>query len=189
MVCNCMLCRYRKGLVKKSEYIEFFQKEKKEIEDRLRYFEENGSESQKSCEDFSSVDRADLEEVNESLALAYSKKRVYISGPITSNKEHYKEEFAKAKKYLEGKGCVVINPAEDDYTEEVKNAGIEDIWSHEAWLWYIKRDMDIVSNCDAIYMLLNFENSQGAIIEKATAEKVGLDIWYEAEKEKVPDCK
>lgn len=32
MACNCMLCRYRKGLVKKSEYIEFFQKEKCEVD-------------------------------------------------------------------------------------------------------------------------------------------------------------
>lgn len=114
-------------------------------------------------------------------------KKVYISGPITANKEHYKEEFEKAKEFLENKGYDVINPAEDDYTEEVKKAGIEDIWSQEAWLWYIKRDMDIVSKCDAIYMLLNFEKSHGAIVEKATAERAGLDIWYEAEKEKVPD--
>lgn len=115
-------------------------------------------------------------------------KKVYISGPITCNKEHYKEEFEKAKKFLESKGYEVINPAEDDYTEEVKKAGIEDIWSQEAWLWYIKRDIDIVSKCDAIYMLLNFEKSHGAIVEKATAERAGLDIWYEAEKEKVPEC-
>lgn len=107
------------------------------------------------------------------------KRKGYISGPISSNPDGYKEKFSRAEQLLKGMGFEVINPARDDFTEAVKKAGIQDIWSPEAWLWYIKRDMDIVSKCDVIYMLDGWERSPGAAIEKATAEKFKLEVMYE----------
>ena len=114
-------------------------------------------------------------------------KTIYISGPITSNKEHYRECFDAAKEFLQSKGYDVIDPSTDDYTEAVKEAGIEDIWSPEAWLWYLQRDMTVVSNCDGIYMLNGWEQSKGGIVEKIVAEKFKLPIYFENKKEEVPD--
>ena len=38
------------------------------------------------------------------------KKRVYLSGPITADKEHYKEHFAKIEEYLTNLGFDVTIP-------------------------------------------------------------------------------
>lgn len=105
--------------------------------------------------------------------------RIYIAGPITTDKEHYKEHFSVAEDYWKTKGYEVINPALNEYDEEASAAGHTDKWTPEAWLFYIKRDMDLVASCDAIYLLKGWEQSPGANVELITAKKFGLEIIYE----------
>ena len=44
-------------------------------------------------------------------------------------------------------------------------------------------DLAVLSICDAIYMLNNWEDSAGAKRELAEAQRLGLDIYYEPEEE------
>ena len=44
---------------------------------------------------------------------------------------------------------------------------------------FIKGDLEIIRRCDAIYMLLNWQLSQGARLELAEAERLSLDVIYE----------
>ena len=43
---------------------------------------------------------------------------------------------------------------------------------------YIAGDCEIVKRCDAIYMMKNWEKSEGAKIELATAKNSGIEIIY-----------
>lgn len=167
-MCNCNLCKWHRREITKAEYLEWLKSEKEK------------ALAKKGTPDY---DGYAVEECDEMLWDVEHEKRIYISGPISSDKEHYQEHFKKAVEYLHSKGYDVINPATEDYTEAVKESGIEDIWSFEAWLWYIKRDMDIVANCDGIYMLDGWMQSDGAKIELAVAKRKGLPIYYESEEE------
>lgn len=113
-------------------------------------------------------------------------KTIYISGPITSNREYYKECFAAAKEFLQDKGYDVIDPSSEIFDEAIRKAGIEDLKSKEAWLLFLKNDMTLVSESDGIYMLNNWERSGGCNIEYIVAKKFNLPIYYEKEKENVP---
>lgn len=46
------------------------------------------------------------------------------------------------------------------------------------WKW-LKGDLEIISRCDAIYMLGNWVFSKGAKVECKEAEKLGIRIYYE----------
>ena len=50
--------------------------------------------------------------------------------------------------------------------------------TYETWL---KMDLDIISRCDAIYVMVNSENSQGAKKEIEFARAMGMPVIYEAE--------
>jgi len=44
---------------------------------------------------------------------------------------------------------------------------------------FIRGDLEILSRCDAIYMLKNWRASRGAIMEHTEAQLLGLEIIYE----------
>lgn len=44
---------------------------------------------------------------------------------------------------------------------------------------FIKGDLEIVSRCDAIFMLKGFRQSIGAMVELKEAKRLGLGIYYE----------
>jgi len=46
----------------------------------------------------------------------------------------------------------------------------------EGWL---ERDLEILSRCDAIFMLKGWKQSRGAKREYARAKELGLEIMYE----------
>ena len=46
---------------------------------------------------------------------------------------------------------------------------------------YLMVDMMLLDFCDAIYMLTNWEDSEGAKAELKRAEELGLEIMYEGE--------
>lgn len=109
------------------------------------------------------------------------KKKIYLSGPITADKEHYKEHFAKIEKYLTNLGFEVTNPAKDEYDDEIYEKGHTDKWTEEAWLDYMKRDIEIVSEHDTICLLTGWEKSLGGLIELATAKRFGMSLMIEGE--------
>ena len=101
-------------------------------------------------------------------------KTIYISGKITGlSIEEAMENFLKAEKHLIDKcDCYVINPM---------NKPIEE---GKTWGQYMLEDIEKLFECEAIYMLSNWEDSKGAKIEYAIAKNMGKVILYETPKHK-----
>jgi nucleoside 2-deoxyribosyltransferase len=108
-----------------------------------------------------------------------AKEKVYLSGPITSDPDGYKEHFANAAKALEKLGFDVTNPSKDEYDEDVKEKGHSDKWTKEAWLEYIHEDINMVTSHDYICLLKGWEISSGALLEVGTAKRFGLKLIME----------
>lgn len=83
---------------------------------------------------------------------------------MISNNPDYEKQFKKAEDELKKQGYVVLNP--------VKNIGF-------SYKDYIDMSLAELSKCEAIYMLKNWQFSNGASIEHMYAMTVGLKIIYE----------
>lgn len=83
---------------------------------------------------------------------------VYISGKITGE-DNYIKKFAKAEKKLTDLGYTVLNPT-----------WIKVELSYEQ---YMRIDVAMLIEADAICMLDNYEDSKGALWELKLAEKNG----------------
>jgi hypothetical protein len=92
-------------------------------------------------------------------------KRIYISGPISGiDRDVYLSSFAEAERQLRAKGYDTLNPTR---------------LPPSRWLWIYKvlgyrltilYDLWHLMRCDGITMLSGWEQSNGARLEKATAD-------------------
>lgn len=110
--------------------------------------------------------------------------RVYIAGPMRGISLFNFPAFDKARAFLLKHGHTVISPADMD-----RENGF-DPWAlpkdHD---WdnlegfdlraIIARDLEAIQKSDAIFMLEGWQDSQGATVEKAVAEWLGLYVFYE----------
>lgn len=94
--------------------------------------------------------------------------KVYIAGKITGDDNYY-YKFARAEKYLQDEGHITMNPA-------VLNLGF-------TWHEYIKVTLAMLEVCDAIYLLSNYVDSEGAMLEYEWAQAKGKKILFENEEE------
>lgn len=91
--------------------------------------------------------------------------KVYISGPVTSLPyKEAKKNFSIAQQKLEKKGYEVVNPL---------NIGLP---LCDTWTNFMKADIKMLMDCDAIYMLAGWQGSQGAVIELNLAIQLGYKI-------------
>ena len=96
--------------------------------------------------------------------------RVYLSGPITGlPKEEYTRNFARAEQHYTTAGFEVVNPVKLGEELLLKNpdASYED---------FMSVDLEALRSCTMIALLSGWENSKGAVREKAEAERRGLEI-------------
>ena len=96
--------------------------------------------------------------------------KVYISGKITGLQHDYSRNmFEEAERSLKHYGYTPVNPFNNGlgYTA--------------SWEEHMKKDIEMLSDCDAIYMLENWESSTGANIEKNIAEEIGMKVLFENE--------
>lgn len=94
--------------------------------------------------------------------------KVYISGPMTGYKNLNKGAFLEAENMLKDKGYEVINPHNYPYAP------------YEVCM---RRDIQLLIGCDAIFMLNGWSKSRGAKVEYAVAQILGLKIYnYTTEK-------
>ena len=95
--------------------------------------------------------------------------RVYISGKMTGlERKEIKKRFAIAEAVLWYHGYDVVNP------EIISDFNL-------SYAEFMLIDTTLVTMCDAIYMLNNWRDSNGAKEELALAEAKGLKIMYEVE--------
>lgn len=93
-------------------------------------------------------------------------KKIYISGKITNN-ANYKAEFEAAELALKIAGFQPVNPAEEHLPDGA------------TWADYMRHDIKLLCDCDAIYMLNGWRESAGAKIEHKQARDLGIEIIYE----------
>ena len=98
--------------------------------------------------------------------------RIYLSGKITGlNKEDYTRQFARAESFYKTSGFDVVNPVK--IGEEVLKINPKAEWQD-----FMIRDLEALRTCTHIALLEGWEESKGAKVEKAEAEKLGLEIMH-----------
>lgn len=91
------------------------------------------------------------------------KPKVYISGKISGLSEKvYKNNFNSAELYLTGLGYDAVNPVSYGL---IPNGTWED---------YMRRDIKLLCECDYIYLLEGWEDSDGASLEKLIADNLEI---------------
>ena len=93
---------------------------------------------------------------------------IYIAGPMTGIPEYNRPAFNAAAKSLKERGATVINPA--------TNFGGDQTLTHAQYMRYSIHQLLVV---DAVYMLNNWEFSEGAVCEHTIAKSLGLEIYYD----------
>lgn len=95
--------------------------------------------------------------------------KYYLSGAISSQPD-FVEYFKAHEKLLRENGLCdeIFNPG------NVKDS--VDLGDDPSWMDYMKYDIKQLMDCDILVLLPNWENSEGAKVEKYLCEKVGINI-------------
>lgn len=119
--------------------------------------------------------------------------RVYIAGPMRGIARYNFDAFDAVADQLKARGFDPVSPADLD-----RDAGFDPELLPEGHDWSglpenftladaIRRDIDAIIGCDAIYMLDGWRASKGATAELAIAKWLGLQILYESDGETILD--
>ncbi|MBK6819870.1 MAG: DUF4406 domain-containing protein [Bacteroidetes bacterium] len=93
--------------------------------------------------------------------------RIYIAGKVTGLKlAELTFKFGGAEKKLMDEGWEVINPLNIVLDKEI------------SWQGAMKLCLKELINCEAIYMLHDWQESKGAIIEYNLAKVLNIQIYY-----------
>lgn len=99
--------------------------------------------------------------------------KIYISGKVSGIENEAAGLFEKAEKELQARGFETVNPMALPHQHD------------KSWHSYMKEDVKALCDCDAIYMLSNWTDSKGAILENTIAMYLGLNVLYEAQYENI----
>lgn len=92
-------------------------------------------------------------------------KRVYISGKITGLEEKvYRKNFSEAENRLKVLGYYPVNPAKRGEIPGYK------------WEDYMKDSIKILCDCEYIYMIPGWEDSNGAKMEHQIAVRLKIPV-------------
>jgi hypothetical protein len=94
--------------------------------------------------------------------------RVYLSGPMTGIPAFNFPAFHRAAASLHASGYEVVNPAEMDEADATPMT----------WEQYLRRDIRVLLDCEAIALLPGWENSRGAKLEAHVALALGMRPIY-----------
>jgi hypothetical protein len=95
-------------------------------------------------------------------------KTIYISGKITGIEEEAFQLFQQIETVLFIKGYTPVNPMKLQHNNH-----------DQSWHSYMKTDIKALCDCDEIFMLTNWVDSKGAIIEHTIAMFLGLKVTYQ----------
>lgn len=98
------------------------------------------------------------------------KKKIYIAGKVSGEPlAECTMKFGRAQKLIESLGFEVINPLQ-----------IVDDWK-TPWQKAMKMCITAMMDCDAIFLLTDYTDSLGAMIEKKLAYDVKMLVFYDLE--------
>ena len=95
--------------------------------------------------------------------------RLYISGPMTGIPNNNREAFLECEKRLIDDGFNpenIVNPAKLDEDDVRKS-----------WEDYLRRDLKILLDCQAIILLDGWHRSHGALLEFQLASRLDMK-WF-----------
>lgn len=94
-----------------------------------------------------------------------SKKKIYISGKITGLKpSSAKNAFDVCDRKLTAQGYETVNPMAMVYDPK------------KEYDQAMKECISLLIDCDAIYLMSNWQSSKGAILEHMIASVIGIEI-------------
>lgn len=98
--------------------------------------------------------------------------KIYISGQISGLPiDEVKARFSEAERFLEEElDYVVVNPFDNGLPDDAP------------WIQHMLRDLEMLYECDAIYMLNGWQESRGACIEYRFAVHTDKQILFENER-------
>ena len=116
--------------------------------------------------------------------------KVYISGKIGEEviSEATRQKFAKAEEMLKAKGYEVFNPCDERWQNTLKREYENDQYVKSPWLtdkfpdfyaYALLRDLMVLSTKDAIYVLADWTESDGANVELDFARATGKQLFWE----------
>lgn len=141
---------------------------------RRGYWVRRIEESEKADEE-SWVSLVKLRDQNEPQKVDSKKPKIYIAGPMTGIPNGNWFAFNAKEIQLLSEGWEVVNPARMD-----AESGIDpDSMGEYDYEDCARRDIEVLVECDAIYMLSGFQFSKGACWERALAKHLGLKRYYE----------
>lgn len=109
--------------------------------------------------------------------------KVYLSGPINSKtkdgltSEQHKQAFTDLAVWLKRQmgHWEVVNPCEVGTKCTKPDCGPFD--GHD-WNCWLKADLKVMLDCDAICLLPSWEESAGALLESNVAQAVGMTPYF-----------
>lgn len=102
--------------------------------------------------------------------------KLYIAGPMTGIAQFNYPEFFKVASGLRDLGYTVINPAETNGpTVESALADVEA--NPRSWEYYMRKDLNSVSQVDGLCVLPGWQNSKGARLEVTVAKALGIPLY------------
>jgi hypothetical protein len=95
--------------------------------------------------------------------------KLYIAGKISGlNYNDALKKFSDAAEMLRGLGHEPVNPMEVN--------GLDGDGKEHPWAEYMKRDIPVLLQCDGIYLLPDWDESKGAMLEHYIARQLGMRI-------------
>lgn len=93
--------------------------------------------------------------------------KYYLAGPMAGIPERNFPLFKRAADWLRSRGYEVMSPAELNLEYLGKGRSV-----------CMRRDIEFVMQCDSIFLLPGWQESQGAITEYAVATQLGLTTYF-----------
>ena len=92
---------------------------------------------------------------------------VYLSGPMTGLPDYNRPAFNSVAEELRSQGMSVFNPADIGPKENIMPRA-----------WYMRRDIEGLLKSDSVYVLPEWEKSEGAKLEVAIAKQLEMPIVF-----------
>ncbi len=96
-------------------------------------------------------------------------RKCYVSGPISGKDlDERRKAFKAAQVMLEAAGYEVVNPMENGLPIEASTNQ------------HMKRDIQLLTECDSIFMMDKWNHSQGCYTEFMVATAIGCEVIFES---------